>query len=55
MHALIIGESLGEGATDAAGMVNLKAARFEIIVTAGSPIDRELIFLISNGLFSTKL
>ena len=30
MHALIIGELLGEGATDAAGMVSLKALRFAL-------------------------
>jgi len=33
MHALIIGESLGEGSTDAAGMVSLTALKVEIIIT----------------------
>ena len=55
MHALIIGESLGEALTDAAGMVDLKVLRFEIIITKGLPINRELISPISNGLFSTEL
>ena len=55
MHALIISESLGEASTDAAGMVGLKVLRFEIIITKGLPITRELISPISNGLFSTEL
>jgi hypothetical protein len=33
MHALIIGESLGEGSTDAAGMASLTASKVEIIIT----------------------
>lgn len=33
MHALIISESLGEGSTDAAGMVSLTASKVEIIIT----------------------
>jgi superfamily II DNA helicase RecQ len=33
IHALIIGESFGEGSTDAAGMVSLTASKVDIIVT----------------------
>src|ERR1700728_1276073 len=55
MHALIISELFGEGSTDAAGMVSSTTLRVEIIITAGLPINRELISLILNGLFSIEL
>jgi len=39
MHALIIGESFGEGSTDAAGMVSLLALRLLYILTCLQGID----------------